>query len=393
MSTHRSPTDAEMALLSAFLDGELSAKDEADLLDTLAQRPDLQDALDDLADHIAASQAALRTDDGEASLISARVMAELNPTALPADREAAETLASLALDGASTPAHDRRLDALLEDAPLADSVASFIAAADVARAAAAVDGGVDVQRALASLPEHVLARVERTERGWALATAAADGAVNAAEANELVGLCGADDDVYAAFVAEAADVSVHGRHIGDALRAAVETPAFLRDAEKAGAAALQAIAALQQQAQAEQTKATKPTTSTSTSLRAPSLVDRVRQWFGQGAAPLFAASAALVAFVIIGKSEPVTTTHPDPGAFASLQEAFRAAAEPMLLADNRAVPNQNLSVLSDNAADVEAIDGTSTTMVFSTAESNITVIWVAGLDDDTDESGQKDQGT
>jgi hypothetical protein len=48
-------------------------------------------------------------------------------------------------------------------------------------------------------------------------------------------------------------------------------------------------------------------------------------------------------------------------------------------------------LLSDNSADVEAIDATGTTMVFQTAESNITVIWLAGLDDDVVDAGE--QGT
>jgi hypothetical protein len=378
MSAKRSPNDTELALLSAFLDGELSPTDEADLLTTLAQRPDLQDALDDLAFAIASTQRAFSPDgDDVGSLISARVMAELDPDAVAADVAAAETLASLAVDGASTAAQDRRLGALLQDAALADAAASFVAAADVARAAVSVDAEASVARALATLPEHVLARVERTERGWALCTGAIDGQLSPAEVNELAGLCGADDDLYAALTFEVQ----HGLFAGEALRAAALSPVFLQHAERAGAAALQAIAAVQaQEQQARQQALAKATTTTTTV--APTLFDRVRTLFGQGFAPLFAATAALLVFVVIGKSEPPTTTHPDASAFAALQKAFVDAAAPVVLADNHSVPTTELAVLADNSADVEAIDATGTTMVFSTAESNITVIWVAGLDEE-----------
>lgn len=394
MSAKRTPSDDELALLSAFLDGELSTADEAGLLNKLSQRPDLQDALDELADLMARAQHAFADDaddaDAVGGLISARVMAEIDPDALPADPswgvDAAETLASLARDNASTPAQDRRLEQLLGTPALADAAASFVAAADVARAAVNVDTDA-VARGLAQVPEHVLARVERTERGWALATGAVDGQLSEAEVSELAGLCGADDDVYAALAFETS----YARYPGEALRAAADSAAFLQLAERAGAAALQAITALehQQQAQQQQQQAQLQKTSTSTSPLAPSLVDRVRTLFSQGFAPLFAASAALVLFVVVGKSEPQTTQHPDASAFAALQQAFVDAAAPIVLADNRAVANGELAVLGDNTADVEAIDATGTTMVFSTAESNITIIWVDGLDADSD----KEQGT
>lgn len=393
MSSSRTPTDDEMAFLSAFLDGELSRDEEAALLDKLSQRPDLQDALDDLAAQIADTHRAFAGEPssipGMGDLISARVMAELDPGALPADLEAAETLASLAKDGATTAAQDRRLEQLLQTPALADAAASFVAAADVARAAVNVDNDV-VARGLATLPEHVLARVERTERGWALATAAADGALSDAEVNELAGLCGADEDVFVALSVELQRAPLN-RFTGEALRAAAESPAFLQYAEKAGAAALQAISAVQAQEQQQAQKALASTTTTTKEAApaASSFFDRARALFGSGLAPLFAASAALVLFVVVGKTDPQTTQHPDASAFAALQQAFVDAAAPIVLADNRAVPNGELAVLVDNTADVEAIDATSTTMVFSTAESNITIIWVDGLDADSNQ----EQGT
>ena len=69
-----------------------------------------------------------------------------------------------------------------------------------------------------------------------------------------------------------------------------------------------------------------------------------------------------------------------------------AALGPVVLAQNTTLASaEPMPVLGDNDADVEAIDATGTTMVFQTAESNITVIWVAGLDEDGPDSGE--QGT
>lgn len=421
-------TDDELALLSAFLDGELSASDEERLLDTLSQRPDLQDALDALAQQVAGSishnlygspvYGSDGSDDALAGfdvggLIAARVMAELDPTALPADIEAAETLAQLAWDGASTPAQDRRLDQLLETPSsqqqgLADAVASFVAAADVARAATSVDDAPAFAAALQSMPEHVLARVERTERGWALSAAAVDGELAVVEASELVGLCGADDGIFDELSFQVQHGAPAMRHLGEALRAAADSPQMMRFAERAGAAALQAITANTVNeaaaARADAARATKAanasttTTTTTESEAAPSLVERLRGFFSPSSGmrafgSFLGATAALFAFVIISRGGETTTPEtpkPTPaGTLAAVQQAFIDAGEPLVLADNHSVPTAELAVIGDNTADVETIDATGTTMVFSTAESNITVIWVAGLDDETD----KEQGT
>ena len=77
------------------------------------------------------------------------------------------------------------------------------------------------------------------------------------------------------------------------------------------------------------------------------------------------------------------------GRLAEMQRALYDALEPIVLAHNNVGAEQDLPVIADNTADVEAIDATGTTMVFETAASNITVIWVAGLDED--ERGE--QGT
>ena len=383
MSSKRPPDSDELALLSAFLDGELSSADEAALLQKLAQHPAQQDALDDLADQIVSTQRLLHpgVDDADdfSADIAARVMAEIDPDALGsfpgAASSAVEHLSHLAVDGACTPAQAARLDALLDDPQHAATATAFVAAVDVTRAAVHVDAVPAVARSLQTLPDHVLAKVERTERAWALSAGAVDGQLSAAEENELAGLCGADASLLHELQVQARDSG----HVAEALRAAADSPAFLRLAERAGAAALQAITATQLQ---------EAKTTTTTTKAAPlSLLARLRAALGQGFAPLVGTSVAALAFVVIGKSEPQTTTDPDPGAFAELQKQFIDVVSPVVLAGNRTVPTKELALLGDNAAEVQALDATSTTMVFSTAESNITIIWVAGLGDDDEEQG------
>jgi hypothetical protein len=376
--------DAELAMLSAFLDGELSPAEEATLLDQLAQRPDLQDALDALASGIAARTSSLAHDDldtVDADALAARILGEIDAAAIPSSAGAALALGQSVVDGVASAGQTQRLHELI-DAGFADATAGFVATVDVTRAATA-SAEVAVAAALARLPDHVMAKVERQERAWALTAGAVDGQLSVAEAQELVGLAGADADHYDALV----DAHAHSLHVGEALRVAAESPAFVAAAEKAGAAALQAIFAVQKN---ESENALKPKASTSTTT-APSLGARLRSWFTSGpVGPLVAATAAAGVFVVLSRPEPLTTASPDPGAFAALQQAFLDAAAPVVLADNRALEGGELAVIGDNSADVLAIDGTNSTVVFSTAESNITVIWVDGIDADDDD---KEQGT
>jgi hypothetical protein len=106
--------------------------------------------------------------------------------------------------------------------------------------------------------------------------------------------------------------------------------------------------------------------------------------------PLAAAGAVAAAFFVVGTGEKQVATPTDGGHLAEVQSSLMAALEPVILATGlQPDGGAELPVIEDNTADVEAIDATGTTMVFETAASNITVIWVAGLDDE--EPGE--QGT
>jgi hypothetical protein len=384
-----------MALLSAFLDGELDAVAERDLLRRLEQEPGLSDALDALADTIASAQRALHHDRDDVDVLAA-VLAQL-----PADEldsaEAAESLAWLVADGEATAAQTARLDTLLNQHP--DETTEALVDLQATQAVLAAPAQHDaIQAVLARVPDHVGARVARTERAWSLAAGAADGALDAAEIEELAGLCGGDADLLSTFeLAVAARTPGGADHaFAEAMLAFAASPEVERLAARAGAAALQVIAA--EAAQTSHAQAKQQTVRPA--VEAPSLWARVRGLFGNGLVPALAATAAVVG-VVVSRDEPVA--QPDgPVTVATADTPSRTRDEltksivdalgPVALATNTALPDaEELPVLADNGADVESIDAAGNTVVFQTAESNITVIWVAGLDEDS--GAPQEQGT
>jgi MoxR-like ATPase len=83
-----------------------------------------------------------------------------------------------------------------------------------------------------------------------------------------------------------------------------------------------------------------------------------------------------------------------PGVSTNLADQIARIVRSIRQLDLKKAPSvsetTSLPVLPENAADVQAIDAAGTTMVFETEASHITVIWVAGLDED-DVAGE--QGT
>jgi hypothetical protein len=401
------PTTETMALFSAFLDGELDAVAERDLLRRLEQEPGLSDALDALADTIARAQRALHNDRDDVDILAA-VLAQLPADDL-ASAEAAETLTWLVADGEATVLQAARLDTLLNQYPekMAEALVHVHATQAVLAAPAQHDA---VQAELARVPDHVGARVARTERAWSLAAGAADGALEAAEVEELAGLCGGDGELLAAFEGAVAARQPGGADhaAAEALLAFAESEEVHRCADRAGAAALQVIAA----EAAQTTQATPAQVNPSgraDPVLAPSVWARLRGVFGGGWVPALAATAAVLGVVVfrddptVQPEQPVpvatadtdTDTDTDTGATRTrdeLTKSFVDALGPVALASNTALPDaEDLPVLADNGADVESIDAAGNTVVFQTAESNITVIWVAGLNEDS--TAAQEQGT
>lgn len=374
------PNDADtLALLSAFLDGELGAAEERDLLRRLEQEPALQDALDALASTLASTHRIMHDVDADGDLL-AGVLAGLPADAVDGP-EGAAVLAQLVADGEGDDTQAARLDVLCDVE--ADAVTDTLAVVDATRAIADAPGEAVAIR-LQRLPDLVGARIEATERGFALSAAAADGALDDDDEQALLTLIDRDADLLDTLqeaVAARVDAAGADRSIGEALAAFSASPQVARLAKRAGAAALQAIAAEQENARRAARPAVAATTNTTTVT--VSLWARVRQVFAQGFVPLAVAGAAAAAFFVVGTGEPRVATPAGGGHLAEVQRSLMAALEPVILATGlQATDGTELPVIDDNSADVEAIDATGTTMVFETAASNITVIWVAGLDDE-----------
>ncbi len=406
MTPPRSPLPTEdEALLGALLEGELSAADEAVVLDRLQREPALLAHLEALAATVAATQRTLAVDDGATNALLAglgdRVLAVVDPTGTPTTGDGAVALASLVSDGEASAAHAARLDHILETTPvvagvdgagIVDAVAATLAttlavraALDGARAeppASLLSAGAEQVDALQASCARVAAGVARTERAWALSAAALDGALTGDERDELASLAGAaDGDV----VLDALRTQRDGRFVGELLSAAADSAAFVALAARAGQSALQVIAAEQAHSAATAARTTPASSAlVHSSARAPSWWQGWAALARRALFPLAVGVAAVVAFV--GVRGPSSSSPPT----AALEQAFLDVVGPQLLDRDTtvaAVP-VDLPLLADNAAVVEALDATASTQVFETPESHITVIWVADLGDDAAVQGQ-----
>jgi hypothetical protein len=433
------------AVLLALLDGGLSAAEEAAVLAAVDADPALARRLDALIEHgelsglgAPAGLAGLaglavppgRLPDGSPSLapgsalgadaaaLTAAILAQTVPGAATArDLEATALFAMVAGDGEALPgdASPQTSAARLTDSLLAgladDDVPLLLGASEAAAVAtAAAAARVD----LAAMPDRVAAAAGQSERAWALATGAVDGALDAAEVDEFLGLCAAEgnstgmgesldgasghialsalNDVEAAAPAVAA--------FAEALRVARDSAAFGRHAARAGDAALAAIATLEANAArgtASAAAASHPAHGrAAVAPPAPSLWQRLGSLLGGLSAnslvPAGAAAAAVAVFLALSGPDAGSGSDGASGdgrvADASTLAARKDevvrflidALTPVALDDNAAAPTAELAVIADNSADVEAIDAASTTLVFATASSNITVIWVSDTD-------------
>lgn len=361
--------DALLMQISAYLDGELSGDDEARVLDALSRDPELLAAFEAMA---AARMPVGALDDDRADDLTAAVLAATDGT-VPATAAGAAHLASQAIDDELEEAKARRLDLLLAERPaLAGEVLGLAASTEAVRVAARAVGELpESARALASAAERVHAAVAADERLGVLASGGLDGALDDAEGAELL--------AHLPHAALAVLELRGARQVGEALAAASQGAVFVAAARRAGEAALHVIAAEEARATATTAQA-QPRPAQSTGMLA-----RLRRALGGLSAPLaFAATAATLFFVL---REPGSASS-DLAAREAAKRALFDALAPQVIADTIDVASATgeLPLLADNTAEVEAIDATSTTMVFATAQSNITVIWVAESDDTSDDA-------
>jgi anti-sigma factor RsiW len=390
----RSPlTTEDEALLCALLDGELSADDEAVVLSRLEREPALAAALDELASALALTHRALADDAVPADvdfagLAEAALASSSSP--VPSSLAGAAVLASLVVDGAATSAQVEQLAGLVaESSAAADAAAVVVGTAEATRAVVAHDAVVKgVAGELAAAAARIQADVVLTERVWSLSTSAADGVLAATERDELLALAGGERGVV---VEGALGAQLAGRHVGEALRAAAQSPAFAALAARAGASALQVVAADAARTAAAPVSATVAAPTTSWWSSALALVRGAFAW--RAALPLAAGAAAVVAVVAVrAPSTPATTTATSTTTNSpqAVEQAFLEIVGPKVLgaAPVAAPVADSAPLLADNAAFVETLDATASTQVFETPDSHITVIWVADLGDDAAPEGQ-----
>jgi hypothetical protein len=347
--------------MSAHLDGELGEREQEILFKAMETDPELLIEFEQIASFASlpdtpAAFAPPPTTSGFgpddqvdfAAALTDSVLAAVAPEAVSDTANGAAQLASLYVDGELN--DNQNILRTMERSPAAASAVLGLVSTSEAVGAALSEAPSTpfTQSAVEPIATHVDQAIADDERADILTSAALDGSLREAEARELEELQAAGaGSVGPSFIwaAEAAGV---------ALRASAEDPM----AAKAGAAALQAIAAADHQAEAAAKKA-EPTL-----VAQPPLLERVRMWF----IPLATAAAAAVAFVVL-EGPGVDTDKP------LIPSDFFAELIPEEPLDLAAV--ETIEVLSDNEADVQALDsGATVAAVFSTEAHGITVIWV-----------------
>lgn len=415
MDPRTAPTpDTLRAMLSALLDGELSPDEEAVVHEALERDEGLVAELEALSAVRLSSSAALRAD--EADTLLAGIMGAVAPAAVPSSEEGTLTLAQLAMDDALDDAAVSELERRLEQ-PGASAhrvaVEGLLASAELVHAGARAPADTPaVAAALSVVAGRVEARLADDERLGVLASSWSDDALARDEAAELDGLWGR-------LAAEGAEPWRHTRaiksaeHVGEALRAAAESPVFASLAARAGGAAMQAIEAERAAERGTARAGRAAEARAPLEASAPSFVEVIWRALATVRAPLAWAGAAAALFVALrgpvpasdtasgidgdgslaaaaGSMRTTTTTAVTTGAPSPTRasaEAERALMDELARALPPEVPaaTTDLPILADNSAVVEALDATATTVVFATETSNITIIWIA--EDDSTEQG------
>jgi hypothetical protein len=352
--------------MSALLDGELPAGEEALLLAALDEDPRLADEFATLCEAHEAMRAhgSAALTSHESDHLTAAILAATAPAAMPASFDGALQLTSLALDDALDAAGGARLAHLLEDVDTARAAYSFAAtSALVGDAARSLERNPDLERALAGMSVQVSRELDVIERAGVLASGLLDDELSTAEEAELRTLVAARPSMALPSLLEMQAASF----VNEALRVAAAHTAAHPSAARAGSAALHVVDV--ERAQAAQAASVVPV---------PVAKPRgffAELWSGLRNNPLALAGAGACALALVvfhGDSGPP----PPPGMSEEVRLALVQAFEERLHLDD--APGDELQVLADNSdTEVEAIEaGTETALVFSTSESNITVIWV-----------------
>lgn len=350
--------DTLVEWMSSFLDGELPAEQEAILLRAMEEDPEileifetLSDALGDALHHpLAAAEARELTQN---VLLATAPAALANAEAPGGDAEAEQSAlmwASMRTDDALDEASAQRL---LADACLtpqtAQNVVAFVQAKEkVGDFLAEWPQHAATEQTFAELSAQVSERVRQTEQRHMAWSATIDGELGTVD---FIAFPTEEDAEGALAFACSSDM------IGEALREAIADPA----AQRAGASALQVIAA--QTAQAAD--AGRAQRQNAADVRVPASRPK-RPWWQLLPVAGVAAAALGLAIWSPSASSPTPTDEESAPNLAAWAE-----------------PTSAWQPLPDNTAEVQSLDsGSQMAAVFATDASQITVIWVAEPDDE-----------
>lgn len=342
--------------MSAFLDGELPPEDEAILLQAMEQDPELVELFEKISEafHPAMSGA---LDAEEARELTENVLLAVAPAGLslgqarpeePHSQDHILMWASLDGDDALDEEGARQLRSACAQASIAKAVTDFVESSEsVGHFLAEWPKQADVQESLRPLSAQVAAHVQATEARQMACSAALDGEEAAAGSWDSA----SDEEASTALL-----FLQQSEVIGEFLREPISDPA----AQRAGAAALQVIAA-----QAAQAADAERISQAKAAAAAPASRPKVGWW---RFIPVTGLAMAAVGWVVWSAASPS-----GPGRVTAMEPSLVAASE----------PPSAWEPLQDNTAEVRSLDsGSHVAAVFATDASKITVIWVAEPEDE-----------
>ncbi len=388
--------------MSAYLDGELPAADEATLMAAVDADPELAFEFEHMcrffvADASSAGLSAPDLNPDDSRDLQDAIFAATAPALVSETPNAAALLASQAHDGELSSDGTDRLRSLTSQPAAARAAQALLFTAEATQVAVRAPAeDPEALESLAFATGAVMDTVAADERAGITMMAFGDGEASVDELEKVLSIADSDRLSAVHLLPDAMD------GIQATLRSVMSHPA----AAKAGAAALQAIAA-------EAALASSSATETAPKV-APAPItyfDRLRSALSSLAAPLVIATGAAALFVGVGadfgpprsstKTPPIPSvidpsvagrlvemrdpTANNPVKSAWLQTEMFTAWASELMNDETALREFDvLEVLADNSAtEVQTLEtGAASTMVFSTEASNITVIWVPDADAD-----------
>ena len=343
-----------LSWMSAFLDGELPAENEAILLEAMEADPALLTCFEELS---AAMEPAIspraELSKSDAQTLTRDILLAVAPKALLKNEQSPDASAlqwaSLASDDALDDASAALLEQACETPQTAREVAAFVGAqAEVGDFLARWPEQKEMKASLAPLQARIDAGIQRAEERQMAWSAAMDGELAAQDIPSFT---------TAAEAREALAFMRNSEAVGATLRMAVADPA----AQRAGAAALQVIAAHAAQ-DAEEKAASHASVEPPSAAQAP----RGSGWWRF--VPVLGFASAALALTLWSADESPTGS-----------DAHQA--EPRVAATD--MPTEAWAPLADNTAQIESLDsGSHVAAVFETDASQITVIWVAEPEDE-----------